>query len=107
MLEKDNAITLFEKMYEILNTDDWTTNIVEYIKPYKRYLEILQVLESCIENNNLYLSKSLIKNELKMMKGIRENNCKRYKINKGYCEICNNVYCSLNENTKYKTVKEK
>lgn len=94
MIERENAIELFEKMYESLNTKDCKSSTLEYIKPYERYINVLLSLESCIERNDLYLLKRLIRDELEMMKGIREKNCKRYKINKGYCRICNNVYCS-------------
>lgn len=97
MMERDEVIELFEKLYESSNRKDWRTCTLEYIKPYERYINVLLSLESCIERNDLYLLKRLIRDELEMMKGIREKNCKRYKINKGYCRICNNVYCSLNE----------
>lgn len=101
MLERDDIIELFEKLDESLDTDEWKSSILEYIKPYERYINVLYSLESCIERNDLYLIKRLIKDELEMMKGVREKNCKRYKINKGYCSVCNNAYCSLNENIKY------
>lgn len=94
MIKRDEVIELFEKLYESSNREDWRTSTLMYIKPYERYINILQSLTSCIERNDLYLLKRLLKDELEMINGIREKNCKRYKINKGYCSICNNVYCS-------------
>ncbi len=63
MLERDNIIELSEKLDESLDTKDWKPSILEYIKPYERYINVLYSLESCIERNDLYLERKMLLKE--------------------------------------------
>lgn len=63
-------------------------------------LEILDKIEWLIVRNRFIEARRIVKQELENLNGITEQKCKRLKINQGYCRICRNRNCNLNENIK-------
>ena len=61
-------------------------------------LSLLVRIENLVDKNRFVEAIRLTEREIENLKGITEQKCKRYKINKGYCKICTNVNCNLNTN---------
>ena len=61
-------------------------------------LELLDTIEWLVVGNRIVEAKSLVKQELDNLKDITQNKCKLLKVNKGYCRVCKNINCKLNEN---------
>ena len=95
-MNNKEEIRMLEQIYNSLMTDNWKQNTLDLIKPYKRALEIIQMLESCINKNDLFLSKKLISTELKNVKGITEQKCIKRKLKRDYCKYCKNNHCNMN-----------
>ena len=95
-MNKKEEERMLEQIYNSLMTDNWKQNTLDLIKPYKRALEIIQMLEACINKNDLFLSKKLISTELKNVKGITEQKCIKRKLKKDYCKHCKNSHCNMN-----------
>ena len=94
----ERIVLMLEEIYDSLNTENWKTNTKKYVIPYKRYFKVMQMLDSFIETNNLFLAKRVVKEEIEKINGITEANCRKYRVNSGYCKKCYNIYCSLNKN---------
>ena len=62
-------------------------------------LSLLVRIENLVDKNRFVEAIRLTEREIENLKGITEQKCKRYKINKGYCKICTNANCNLNSNT--------
>lgn len=62
----------------------------------------LDRIERLIEEEDLYYARRFNKQEIENIKGITEKNCKRHLVNKGYCRICKNLSCNLNNNENMK-----
>ena len=61
-------------------------------------LELLDTIEWLVVGNRIVEAKRLVKQELDNLKDITQNKCKLLKVNKGYCRVCKNINCKLNEN---------
>lgn len=61
-------------------------------------LNILDRLDWLIVRNRSYEAKRLVKQEIENVKEITEKNCRRYKLNKTYCQVCSNLNCNYNQN---------
>ena len=61
-------------------------------------LKVLDTIEWLIVRNRTVEAKRLVKQELDNLKDITQNKCKLLKVNKGYCRVCKNINCKLNEN---------
>ena len=62
----------------------------------------LDRLERLIEKDDLYYARRYNKQEIENIKGITEQKCKRHVVNKGYCRLCKNLTCNLNNNENMK-----
>ena len=69
MDEEKIPVMILENIYASLMTDDWQKNTRNKIENYKKMLEILNMLELCIDRDELFLSKTLIQDELDKIAG--------------------------------------
>lgn len=60
-------------------------------------LNILNRLDWLIVRNRSYEAKRLVKQEIENVKEITERNCRKYKLNKTYCQVCSNLNCNQNK----------
>lgn len=64
----------------------------------KLMLSLLDRIEELVNKNRFVEARRLTERELENLQGITEQKCKAHKINKGYCKICSNSNCNLNNN---------
>lgn len=99
-------IEVLESVKKCLYDDNWKDNTLELIKEYKENLNsddssIIQILNTFnwyIERNRFIEARRLVDQEINNANGVTVQNCKRFKVNKGYCRVCTNYNCTNNEN---------
>lgn len=99
-------IEILENFKKCLYDENWKDNTLDLIAQYKENLNsddsvMIQLLDRFnwyIERNRFIEARRLVIQELDNANGVTVQNCKRLKVNKGYCRVCTNYNCSKNEN---------
>lgn len=88
-----------------LEDEQWKNKILTYIDECTKKIDkediytlrILKRLNLLIERNRTFEARRVVIQEKENLLGITEQKCKRRKINQGYCKVCTNINCNLNE----------
>lgn len=102
---KISKLDVLEHIEELLEDTEWKDKILNYIDKCKKIfnedtytLNILDRFNWLIERNRTFEAKRVVIQEKNNLLGITEQICKLRPINKGYCRVCKNRNCNLNEN---------
>ena len=108
-MDKISKLDVLEHIEELLEDTEWKNKILNYIDKCKKIfnedtytLNILDRFNWLIERNRTFEAKRVVIQEKNNLLGITEQICKLRPINKGYCRICKNRNCNLNENKENK-----
>ena len=104
MIETMTTLDVLEHIEELLRDKGWKDKILNYIEETKLILNedtytlnILDRFNWLIERNRTFEAKRVVIQEKNNLLGITEQICKLRPINKGYCKVCKNLNCNLNE----------
>ena len=107
MLATNNKlIHILEDINKCLYEDDCISRTLERLEYYKGddsikddvTTKILDRLYWLIERNRYVEARRLVDQELDNANGVTVEKCKRFKLNKTYCNTCKNYNCSNNSN---------
>lgn len=107
MLATNNKlIHILEDINKCLYEDDCISKTLERLEYYKGddsikdyvITKILDRLYWLIERNRYVEARRLVDQELDNANGVTVEKCKRFKLNKTYCNTCKNYNCSNNSN---------
>ena len=98
------TMDVLEHIEELLEDKEWKNKILNYIEETKTILNgdtytlnLLERFNWLIARNRTYETKRVVEQEKNNLLGITEQICKLRPINKGYCKVCKNLNCNLNE----------
>lgn len=101
------TMEVLEHIEELLEDKEWKNKILNYIDECRKTLNedtytltLLDRFNWLIDRNRTFEAKRLVKQEKENLLGITEQQCKRRKVNEGYCRVCTNRNCNLNQNKK-------
>ena len=107
MTETITTMDVLENIETLLTDKEWKDKILNYIEETKQILKedtytlnLLGRFNWLIDRNRTFEAKRLVKQEKENLLGITELECKRRKVNEGYCKVCTNRNCNLNQNKK-------
>lgn len=107
MLATNNKlIHILEDINKCLYEDDCISKTLERLEYYKSddsikddvTIKILGRLNWLMERNRYVEARRLVDQELDNANGVTVEKCKRFKLNKTYCNTCKNYNCSNNSN---------
>ena len=109
MLETMTTLDVLEHIGELLEDTEWKDKILNYIEETKSVFEgdtytltLLDRFNWLIERNRTFEAKRVVEQEKNNLLGITEQICKLRPMNNGYCRVCKNKNCNLNENKENK-----
>lgn len=107
MIETMTTLEVLEHIETLLEDTEWKDKILNYIEETKLILNedtytlnLLERFNWLIDRNRTFEAQRLVKQEKGNLLGITEQQCKRRKVNEGYCRVCANRNCKLNQNKK-------
>lgn len=109
MTETITTMDVLENIETILTDKEWKDKILNYIEETKAILDgdtytlaLLERFNWLIERNRTFEAKRVVEQEKNNLLGITEQICKLRPMNNGYCRVCKNINCNLNENKENK-----
>lgn len=107
MTETITTMDVLEIIETLLTDKEWKDKLLNYIEETKSALDgdtytltLLDRFNWLIERNRTFEAKRVVEQEKNNLLGITELECKRRKVNEGYCKVCTNRNCNLNQNKK-------
>ena len=95
---------MLESIKESLYSKLWKCNTLKLITEYKEIVDdevannLLERFEWLLIRNRFIEARRLVDQELDNANGVTVEKCKRFKLNKTYCNTCKNYNCSNNSN---------
>lgn len=109
MTETITTMNVLENIETLLTDKEWKDKILNYIEETKSALDgdtytltLLDRFNWLIERNRTFEAKRVVEQEKNNLLGITEHICKLRPVNQGYCRVCKNRNCNLNENKENK-----
>ena len=109
MTETITTMDVLENIETLLTDKEWKDKILNYIEETKLILNedtytlnLLGRFNWLIERNRTFEAKRVVEQEKNNLLGITEQICKLRPMNNGYCRVCKNINCNLNENKENK-----
>lgn len=103
------TMDVLEHIETLLTDKEWKDKILNYIDECRKTLNedtytlaLLERFNWLIDRNRTFEAKRVIEQEKNNLLGITEQICKLRPMNNGYCRVCKNRNCNLNENKENK-----